>query len=116
MHQGGAIEIAWSDRKLANSSKTDRAGQKRFGQHRWKLLRRRLAALEGAATLRDLRGVGGFHVLTADLAGSFALALDGPYRLLFRPDHDPVPLFDDGGVNEAAVTRVLIEGVSNYHG
>jgi toxin HigB-1 len=116
MSQEAVIDIAWSDRKLADCSKTDRAGQKHFGQHRWKLLRRRLAALEGAATLRDLRGVGSFHALTADLAGSFALALDGPYRLVFSPDHDPVPLLDDGGIDEAAVTRILISGVANYHG
>lgn len=63
-----------------------------------------------------MHGVGGFHPLKADRAGSFALNLDGPYRLIFKPDHDPRPLLADGGIDESSVIRVAITEVVDYHG
>lgn len=93
---------------------TDAGGQKRFGAVRWKLLRKRLAALAAAPTLRDMRGVAGFHQLTGDRAGQFAMKLDGAVRLVLEPDH-PVPLLDDGGINESAVMGVVVVEVVNYH-
>jgi len=63
-----------------------------------------------------MRGVAGFHPLTADEAGRFAVALDGPYRLVFEPDHDPAPEQPAGGIDEAAVTKVRILKVVDYHG
>jgi proteic killer suppression protein len=116
VHRGAIIHIEWSDRKLAKSCMTDANGQKRFGPQRWKLLRRRIATLQAAQSLSDIRGVGGFHQLTADYGGSFAVNLDGPYRLVFKPDHDPLPTLAGGGVDEAAITRVVITEVVNYHG
>jgi proteic killer suppression protein len=62
-----------------------------------------------------MRGVAGFHQLTGDRAGQFALKLDGAYRLIVRPDHDPVPVLDDGGIDESQVTGVLVIEVVNYH-
>lgn len=109
------IDIAWTDRKLAKLTKTDAGGRKRFGEPRWSVLKRRLITLARAETLADVRNVGGFHALTADRAGSFAMKLDGAYRIVFRPDHDPVPQADAGGVDQAAVTAILIEEIVNYH-
>jgi proteic killer suppression protein len=116
MFQGAVIQIAWSDRKLAKHCRTDTSGQKHFGPIRWKLLRRRLGALEAALVLSDMRGVGGFHALGADLEDHFAVNLDGPYRLIFKPHHNPIPLLDSGGIDKAAVTQVLIMGIVDYHG
>jgi proteic killer suppression protein len=42
--------------------------------------------------------------------------LDGPYRLIFTSNHDPIPLLDSGGIDKAAVTQVLIMGIVDYHG
>ena len=77
----------------------------------------RLASLRAAPTLADMRGVpGNCHRLTADRAGEFAVALRGPYRLIFEPDHDPVPRLDDGGVDTTRVTDIRIKEVNDYHG
>ena len=84
---GAIIDIAWSDRKLAKSCCTDATGRKRFGAARWKLIKKRLFVLAAAPAFADLRGLAGFHALRADRSGHYALALDGPYRLVFRPDH-----------------------------
>lgn len=111
------IDIAWSDEKLAKSCASDRHGQRRWGADHWKLLKRRLISLEVAPTLQDMDGVPGrCHRLTADRRDQFAVALWGSYRLLFVPDHDPVPTHPDGGIDRSRVTRILITEVVDYHG
>ncbi|MGO9956301.1 MAG: hypothetical protein ACLP50_10040 [Solirubrobacteraceae bacterium] len=59
---------------------------------------------------------GNCHQLTVDRAGEFALDLRGAYRLMFVPDHDPVPTLPHGGDDESLVTKVLITEVVDYHG
>ncbi len=46
----------------------------------------------------------------------FAVTLWGGYRLVFEPDHDPVPRIFDGGIDRTKVTGILIKEVVNYHG
>lgn len=112
---GDIIDIDWADRKLGKSCLTDKAGRKKFGPERWKRLQRRLTSINGAPTLADLKGIAGFHALHADLDGHYVLALDGPYRLVFRPA-DPTPRRPDGSVDVEAVTAVTITEVADYHG
>jgi plasmid maintenance system killer protein len=111
------IDIDWSDRKLEKSCDNDRNGRKTFGADQWKVLRRRLASLEAAPTLADMAGVpGNCHQLAADRAGSFAVDLRGATRLIFAPNHNPMPLLPDGGIDRARVTKVVITEVVDYHG
>jgi toxin HigB-1 len=111
------IDISWSDHKLQKTCASDRAGQRRWGADDWKLLRRRLLSLEVAPTLRDMEGVPGkCHPLRADRAGQFAVYLWGSYRLVFVPDHDPLPTLPDGGIDRSRVTKIVIEEVVDYHG
>jgi len=111
------IHVAWLNRKLEKITTSDRAGRKHFGAQRWALVRRRVAQLEGAPTLKDLDGAPGHpHQLGADRPEQFAMNLDGPYRLVFAPNHDPIPTLDDGGIDRGMVTKVLVLEVTNYHG
>ena len=110
------IDVDWLDRKLAKQTKTEAGGRKRFGEPRWGVLKRRLALLVQADTLADVENAGGFHALTADRAGSFAMKLDGPCRLVFRPFEQPPPLTEHGGIDLTRVQSVVIEEVVNYHG
>ena len=96
---------------------SDKRGQRTWGADHWKLLRRRLASLRAAPTLRDMDGVPGrCPPLGADRRGQFAVSLWGSYRLIFVPDHDPVPSLPDGGINPALVTGISITEVVDYHG
>lgn len=108
------IIVEWADRKLARVCAKDSAGRRRFGDQRWRVLRRRLGELLAAPTLIDLRNVDRFHALTADRAGQYAMSLDGPYRIIFAPV-EPVPRLPDGGIDERGVDRVQILEVVNYH-
>ncbi len=115
MRRSSIIDIDWTDRKLAKQAATDAGGRKRFGEPRWTVLKRRLRVLQEAECLSDAASVGGFHALKADRAGSFAMKLDGPYRLVFRPNHETTPVDEFGGTDLQSVTAVIIEEVVNYH-
>lgn len=114
--RGGDIDIHFGDRRLERDCSSDVRGQRRFGQA-WPALRRRLGILAAAPTLAALRGAPGrCHELTGNLAGSLAVTITANYRLIFRPDHDPLPVTGDGGLSWGEVTRVTVEEVADYHG
>jgi proteic killer suppression protein len=48
--------------------------------------------------------------------GQFSLRLDGRYRLIFIPNHDPLPTKPDGGLDWKRITAVKIIEVKDYHG
>ena len=45
-----------------------------------------------------------------------ALDLEHPYRLIIEPDHDPVPVKEDGGLDYEKITVAQIIEVEDYHG
>ena len=111
-----AIDVSWADRRLAKDCATDIAGIRRFGPDQWKVVRRRVAVLQAAPSLAAVHGTPGrLHGLTGDRAGQYALDLRGPTRLVFEPNHDPVPMLPWGGLDEARVTAIRILGVTDYH-
>ena len=68
-----------------------------YGPRMAHLIRQRLASLEHAESLEDFRVLPGrCHELIANLKGCLVLDLVHPDRLVFRPDHDPLPLDGNG--------------------
>ena len=55
------------------------------------------------------------HQLEHDKEGQFAIRLTESDRLIFEPDHDPLPFLDEGGVDISRVTAIVIIEVVNYH-
>jgi toxin HigB-1 len=111
-----AIDISWSSSKLEKKCADDLQGVRHWGADNWRALKRRLAVLAAAPTLEDMEGVPGrCHQLVGDRAGQFAMDLRGPYRLIFEPDHNPLPRIGDGGIDRARVTKITIREVVNYH-
>jgi len=89
---------------------------RRHNLQRAKLIRRRLDDLRAARTLEVMRNLPGrCHELKGDRAGQLSIDLDGPYRLLFMPAHNPLPNKPDGGLDWAQITVVLLVGVVNTH-
>ncbi|MCL5287774.1 MAG: type II toxin-antitoxin system RelE/ParE family toxin [Acidobacteria bacterium] len=83
---------------------------------RAKLLRRRLDDLRAAPNLETMRKLPGrCHELRGDRAQQLSIDLDGPYRLIFCPSNNPVPLKPDGGLDWSKVTAILIKGVVDTH-
>jgi plasmid maintenance system killer protein len=111
-----AIDISWSDRQLEKSCASDTAGRRKWGADGWTVLKRRLIALEATPTLAQMDGQPGrCHPLSADRRGAFAIDLRGAKRLVFSPNHQPVPTLADGGVDTRQVTAILVEEVTDYH-
>ncbi|MGA2602191.1 MAG: hypothetical protein ABSH09_34935 [Bryobacteraceae bacterium] len=55
------------------------------------------------------------HELKGDRDGQLSIDLDGPYRLLFAPAHNPPPKKPDGGLDWKQVTAVVLAGLVNTH-
>jgi proteic killer suppression protein len=58
---------------------------------------------------------GGCHELSANLKGCLAIDLDGPYRLIFEPADEPVPLDGHGSLDWNRVTVVRVLRIEDYH-
>jgi proteic killer suppression protein len=102
---------------LQKACSNNKLGTKRWGAEKWPVLRRRLAALAAAPTLKDMDGVpGNCHPLRGDRQGEFAVHLWGAYRLIFEPAHNPLPKLPDGGLDRSLVTDINIKEVVDYHG
>jgi len=56
------------------------------------------------------------HELIGKLKGVLSVDLDHPYRLLFKPTNDPLPMRDEGGLDWSKVTEIQIQGVEDTHG
>ncbi len=82
-----------------------------------KTLKNRLAVLRSARTLElvpnsppDRR-----HQLQGKRDEEYAVDLIHPYRLVFKPDHEPLPRKHDGGIDTKQVTSITIIEVIDYH-
>lgn len=113
------MEFRFAEGKFQKECNSHRLLQRRYGERRARLVANRLAVLAAADSLADLwppyRGPFRCHELTGDRAGQLSIDLDHPYRLLFRPDHDPPPQREEGGLDWKRVTRLVILGVVDTH-
>ncbi len=55
------------------------------------------------------------HQLEGNRAGQYAVDLVHPNRLVFVPNHDPIPRKKDGGIDTDQVTAITIIEVVDYH-
>ena len=111
------MDIAFSTRKLARTFNSGSALAKEYGDRMARTIQIRLAVLRNARTLAlvptsppDRR-----HLLIGRRSGQYAVDLVHPFRLVFEPNHDPVPRTEDGGIDINQVTAITIRGVVDYH-
>ena len=55
------------------------------------------------------------HQLVGNRRGQFAVDLVHPCRLVFVPNHNPVPIREDGGIDRDKVTAITVIEVVDYH-
>ena len=110
------MDIQFGSDKLAKECNSSKLLVRAHGEARAKLIRRRLDAMRAAVVLDDLRNTPGrLHELRGDRKGQLSLDLDGPYRLLFVANQNPVPARPEGGIDWTRITAVTILGVENTH-
>ncbi len=111
------MDVSFSTAKLAKICNSEKKLRGEHGPRMAALIQQRLAELRAADTLEDMRSLPGArcHELKGDLAGHLAVDLVHPDRLVFKPDHDPIPVKDDGGINWDEITAVEVIGMRDYH-
>ena len=91
--------------------------QKAYGDRMAKAIMRRLAVLKNARTLSQVPTTWPerCHQLKGKRSKQYAVDLKHPYRLVFKPNHEPIPLREDGGVDTDSVTAITVIDVADYH-
>jgi plasmid maintenance system killer protein len=113
------VEITFSSQRLAKKLNKEREMVRAYGAECARKLARRLTELKAAETLQDLAPPysppARCHELTGDRKGQISVDVKHPYRLLFVPDHDPLPERLEGGLEWKGVTQIQILEVENTH-
>jgi proteic killer suppression protein len=113
------MEVFFRSKSLAETCKKFKKLARKCGEGDAHLILQRLSEILAAETLADLKKLPGArcHPLKGDLKGKFAVNLNNPYRLIFEPANDPIPKLDDGAIDMANVTEVVIVKLKvDYHG
>ena len=111
------MDICFRTSKLKKELCEEKKLRRVYGPRRAELIKRRLAEIEAAPTLAVLRTIPGprCHELKGGLKGHLSVDLDHPFRLIFVPDHNPIPQLVSGGMNWSQITAVMIHEVTNTH-
>lgn len=109
--------IYFGTRKLQKTCSSAKEMNKAYGTTRARKLQQRLMELQAAANLSHIARVPPprCHELVADRHGQLSVDLDHPFRLIFIPANDPLPLREDGGLDWERVTEIEVIEVVNYH-
>jgi plasmid maintenance system killer protein len=109
------VEVTYDDPRLKRLFESEKELRKQHGMVRAKKIQTRIANLQAAETLDDMRMLPGHcHELTENFAGMLSLDLDQPYRLLFRPVKE-TPSGPGGGLDWKQVTAVVVVSVTDTH-
>ncbi|MFH2218568.1 MAG: killer suppression protein [Pseudomonadota bacterium] len=90
---------------------------KKLGPKMARKLQQRLMELKAAFCLADISKVPPprCHSLSGDRDGQLSVDLEHPYRLLFIPADDPIPVTQDGGLDWSNITEIEIVEVIDTH-
>lgn len=110
------MDISFADNKLRNYANNSNQAIKKLGQRRAALYKQRLDDLYDASTLEDVRYLPGkYHELKGNRKGQWACDLDHPYRLIFEPHENPIPINESGQYIWLEIKGVEIIEIVDYH-
>jgi len=110
------MDISFADKKLGKILNSEKELQKKYGKTA-RYIMRRMMVLNAAPSLAHVshKPPERRHELEGQRKGSFAVDIRHPFRLIFKPNHDPVPVKDNRGIDLNKVTAITILGVEDYH-
>jgi plasmid maintenance system killer protein len=111
------VDILYQDHKLEKVFGDELRLRRNYGKVCAQLIKQRIDQFTKAKNLAELRSEpqARCHELKGKRAGTLAVDLKHPYRLIFEPAHDPVPRKPDGGLDWTKVTAISILSVEDYH-
>jgi len=109
------MEITYANSRIRKICTDDKTAKKELGGNA-KFLRERLDDMLLVENLEELRSFpGNYHELTGNRKGQIACSITGRIRLIFAPDHEPIPTKPDGGLDWSKVTAVVNLEIGDYH-
>ncbi|MBS1783272.1 MAG: killer suppression protein HigA [Bacteroidetes bacterium] len=111
------MKLDFKSRKLEKSVATLSAIAANYGT-RAKLVNQRKNELQAASNLETMKNIpaANCHELKGNMKGKLAVDISGNHRIIFEPNHDPVPVKEDGGLDWKQVTDILILAIGeDYH-
>ena len=111
------MEVSFPTSRMQKRCSEEKAMQMKWGRSLARRLKQRLMELRAATTLRDIGRTppARCHELKGKRKGQLSVDLEHPYRLIFKPDHSPLPRRKDGGLDWDNVTRVMVIEVVDTH-
>jgi plasmid maintenance system killer protein len=101
------VELAFETKPLRDICENESAATRTFGLEVAEILKRRLADLRAASSVKDLVA-GNPHELDAVDAGSMAVELCGRHRMVFCPNHPKRMMTGRAKPDWASVSRIRI--------
>jgi len=112
------VNITYRTNKLKKQAEDLKELFKAFGTNA-NQVKMRLEDLKAAENLEVIGKIPGArcHQLSGkDYKGYLAVNITGNRRLIFKPNHDPLPTKEDGGLDWSQVTGITIEELCyDYH-
>ncbi len=111
------MEIAFKTGTLEKTFNKEKALKRKYGVRAAKAIMMRLALLKNAPSLSlvPVTPPERRHQLIGNRKGQYAVDLNQSLRLIFEPNHDPVPSLADGGIDLERVTAITVIDVIDYH-
>jgi plasmid maintenance system killer protein len=111
------MQIRFASAKLEKVLSVEKTLNRTYGQKMAKRVKTGLAVLMAADDLTRVPTQGSIrcHQLSADRDEQFAIDLEHPRRLVFEVDQHPIPRLEDGGIDKAHVTRIVVTEIIDYH-
>jgi plasmid maintenance system killer protein len=110
--------ISFKDKKDEKDCCNEKNSCRRWGLQ-GKKIQQRLGEIAAANNLRVLWTLQHIHphILGGDRDGQISIDLKPPYRLLFLPDHNPIPRKEGGDLDMEKITRIkILEVAEDTHG
>lgn len=109
------MKIVFRSFRLEALCSSEKALRRKYGPETEKKITSRIDALEAADTLAEMRMLPGrCHELKGDRRGELAIDLPQGRRLIIRPAGER-PSKDDGGLDWASVSAIVVLEIVDYH-
>lgn len=114
------MDITFNSKKLEKQLNDGKAMVKAYGSQSARKLQKILTQLRAAPNLGIFAPPYSpphrCHELTGNRKGQLSVDVEHPYRLVFMPADEPIPLREEGGLDWGKVTIIKIKGVEDTHG
>ena len=110
------MELSFKNNKLEKTLTIDKELAKAYGNLA-KKIKQRITQLRSADNLKVIESLPALrlHEHKGDGKGTWSIDIQKNWRILFVINQDPIPTFEDGGIDLIAITIIRIESVKDPH-